>query len=269
MRDGMRVWVAAGIGLWLGFAPAAAFDLRDWTRKPIPNSPTVFYECTTPPACGAGSAVSGRMHPLPPNPVGIEDERQRQQGIARRMREQMADRIVEVDVDQTRERPIEGLRAFVTAKVVIFADGRRQAYIDSMLFGPTRAYSIVASGGDPEVVRRNFEGYAKTLALVLDQLAAADATRSAPQPGPPPQQPQLSPRPPRPAPPPRPQPPTAQKNPPAGPQPNYRPGPNPQEPYHEPPDYQPAPGNFPPPPSQGFPPQPPPANFPPPPAPPR
>ena len=259
-----RALAAAVIGLGLAAAPAAAFDLRDWSRRPIPNSPTAFYECGQPQVCGAGSAVSARLQPLDAGPSGIEDERRRQRDIAQRLFEQMAGRITDIQTGDTRELPIEGLRALVTEKRASFTDGRRQFYIDAVLFGRTRAYSIVSSGGDVEQVRRNFEGYARMMALVLEQLASADAAQPPPPQSSPP--PQTSPRPSRP-PPPRSQPPATQNRPPATTQapPNYPPAPN----YQEPPNYQQPPGNFPPPPAQNFPPQQPPANFPPPPAPPR
>jgi len=250
MRIPIRALAASVFGLGLALAPAAAFDLRDWTRRPLPNSPTAFYECAAPPVCGNGSAVSARLQPLDAGPSGIEDERRRQQGIAQRLFEQMAGRIADIQTGDTREVPIEGLRALVTEKRANFTDGRRQFYIDAVLFGPTQAYSIVSSGGDAEQVRRNFEGYARLMALVLDQMASAGAAQTAPPPGPPP--PQTAPRPSRPPPPPsRSQPPSTQNRPPPMTQ-----APN----YQEPPNYQQPPGNFPPPP---------PPNFPPPPAPPR
>jgi len=211
----MRTLTASIWLLWLALTPAAAFDLSHWTRKALPNSPTVFYECSNPQACGEGSAISARLQQLGASPANIEDERGRQQSIAQRMRQQMADRVADVDVDQTRERPIEGLRAFVTYKVVVCHDGRRQAYVDGMLFGPTRAYSIVASGGNPEQVHRNFDGYARVIVLVLDQLAAVDRNQAAP--------PQQQPRPGRPPPQAQPalpqhQPPPGYYEPPSGPQ---------------------------------------------------
>jgi hypothetical protein len=248
--------------------PAAAFDLRDWRRQQILNSPTAFYECGNPQTCGNGSAVSARLQALDTAPRGVEEERRRQQEIAQRLFEQMAGRITDIQTGETRELPIEGLRALATEKRASFTDGRRQFYIDALLFGPTRAYSIVSSGGDPEQVRRNFEGYTRLMALVLEQLASADAGQ--PPQGPPPPPEQTAPRPSRPPPPPPPQrsqAPPPQMHPPATTQapPQFQPAPN----YQEPPNYRPPPGHSPPAPSQGFPPATPPANFPPPPAPPR
>jgi hypothetical protein len=274
-----RALAGSVFALGLALAPAAAFDLRDWTRRQLPNSPTAFFECAQPRACGNGSAVSGRLQPLDAAPTGIEDERRRQQEIAQRLFEQMAGRITDIQTGDTREAPIEGLRALVTEKRASFTDGRRQFYIDALLFGPTRSYAIVSSGGDPEQVRRNFEGYARLMALVLDQLASADAAQT-PQVPPPQAAPELPPTAPQPpqqtaprptGPPPSPPPqrsqaPPPQHRPPAiKPAPQHQPAPN----YQEPPDYQPPPGNTSPPPAQGFPPSPPPANFPPPSPPPR
>jgi hypothetical protein len=177
----MRALIAVCAGFYAVLSPAAAqdrFDLRDWTRRAIPDSPTVFYECTVPPVCGRGSAVSGRLQSQRAAPSDIRGERQRQQAMEQRMREQSGGRIVDVRTGETREQPINGLRALVTEKQARLGDGGQQFYIDAVLFGRTRVYSIVASGGDPQQVRRNFEGYARVLALVLDQIAIADRVRT-------------------------------------------------------------------------------------------
>jgi hypothetical protein len=177
----MRLFIAICVGLCTALTPVAAqdrFDLRDWTRRALPDSPTVFYECAVPPVCGHGSAVSGRLQSLRAAPSDIQGERQRQQAMEPRMREQSGGRIVDVRTGETREQPIDGLRALVTEKQARLGDGGQQYYIDGVLFGRTRVYSIVASGGDPQQVRRNFEGYARVLALILDQIATADRPRT-------------------------------------------------------------------------------------------
>lgn len=175
----MRTLAAAILGLWLALGQAAAFDFADWARRPIPGSQRVYYECTAPAACGKASAVSALMLPLNARTNSIEDERRRQRNFVRQLREKSGQQ-VKVEIDDTREQTIEGLRVLSTEKRVILANGLRQNHLDAVIFGQTRAYSIVVTGVDVDHVRRNFDGYAGVIALVLDQLAVSDRARSAP-----------------------------------------------------------------------------------------
>jgi hypothetical protein len=177
--------IAAAL-LVLAAAPAIAqerpherFDLRDWTRKALPDSPTALFECRLPKNCGANSVVSGRLIERPKEPLTVEGQKARQQEIVRRMREQGAGRIKDIEVDETKETKIEGLQFVYTEKRVIPEKGPTRVFLDGILVGKTKAYTVVSSGLEPAQVRSNFNGMAVVAALILDQMALEAATSAA------------------------------------------------------------------------------------------
>lgn len=166
--------------LMLAAAPAQAqsrFDLRDWTRKPIAESSTLFLECKVEKACGEGSAVSGRQTVRPKEPLTVSGQRGREQAIVKRMKEQSEGRIKDVELGETRETLVEGLPFIYTEKKVIRAKGDPQIYLSGVMVGKTRAYTVIASGESALQVRSNFQGFARIVALVLGELAV-DAPKS-------------------------------------------------------------------------------------------
>jgi hypothetical protein len=174
--------------LALGSAPTLAqerFDLREWTRKALPDSPTALFECRLSQTCGAGSIVSGRMIDAPKEPLTIEGQRRRQQEIVRRMREQGEARIKDVEVDETREIKVEGLQLIFTEKRVVPVKGATRTFVDGILVGKTKAYTVVSSASTPEQARNHFNGFARIAALILDQLALqAGPSGTSPAPSP-------------------------------------------------------------------------------------
>ena len=170
----VRCWALAAV-LLQSVLPAAAqerFDLRDWKRKPIADSPALFYECQAPQLCGAGSAVSARLMALPKEALTVERQRAREAEIVRRMREQSDGKIKSVDVGETREIRIEQLPVIFTEKRVTPASGPARTDVAGIMTGKTRAYVVIATARTPEQARSNFSGMARVAALILDQMAA-------------------------------------------------------------------------------------------------
>ena len=156
-------------------APAFAqerFDLRDWNRKPIADSPALFYDCRAPQTCGAGSAVSARMQALPKEPLTVERQRARETEIVRRMREQTDGKIKSVDLGETREIKVDQFPLIFTEKRVTPASGPARTDIAGIMTGKTRAYVVISTARTPEQARSNFSGFARVVALILDQMPA-------------------------------------------------------------------------------------------------
>jgi hypothetical protein len=169
--------IVAGIAaclVLLASAPVSAqerFDLRDWSRKALPDTPTALFDCKQPKSCGVGSVISARLIPLPKEPLTVSNQKVRQQGIVRRMREQGEGRLKDIEVDEPRETKIEGMQFIYTEKRVIPQKGATRTYVDGILVGKTKAYLVVSSGPEAARVRDNFNGLALVTAFVLDQMA--------------------------------------------------------------------------------------------------
>jgi len=151
------------------------FDLRDWNRKKIEDSTTVFFECTAVAVCGNGSSVSGRLIALPKQPWTVERLRAREERNAKRRREQGEGRIKDIELGETKEVKIGFLPLVYIEKKVVPASGQPRTELAGIITGKTKAYSIVASGSDVAKVRNNFTGLARILSLVLEQMAADSA----------------------------------------------------------------------------------------------
>jgi hypothetical protein len=181
----LALLMAAPAAAQLG-SPASAqerFDLRDWKRKPLPDSPTILFECNLAARCGEGSIVSGRLLDKPRQPVTVERQKQREAQSAKRMREQSSGRIKEIVLGETRETKVESLTMIVTDKRIVSTSGTRY-FIDGVMIGKTKIYSLIASGAKAEQVRNNFTAYALVAAVVLDHLAteAEDDEEETPKP---------------------------------------------------------------------------------------
>jgi hypothetical protein len=168
-----------GALLLVGASSASAqarFDLRDWTRKPVPDSTTAFFECNAEKFCGDGSRVSAHQNARPKEPLTISGMRTREQAVVKRMKEQSEGRIKNIELGETRETLVDGLPLFYTEKK-IRAKGDPQIYVGGIMVGKTKAYSIIASGEAAIQVRSNFQGFARIVALILGELAV-DAPKS-------------------------------------------------------------------------------------------
>lgn len=178
--------VAAAFGLALGFwlaatAPGLAqapqrFDLGDWTRKSLGEKSTVlFLECREATACGAGSAVSARLMARPAEPPTVAAQRQREEAVARHLREDGKGRIKDVVLGETRSSTVGGLPLIYTEKRVVAAKGGIRHDVTGLMMGASRAYTIIATSRDAEAARRNFSAFAQLVALILDQMAVEAA----------------------------------------------------------------------------------------------
>lgn len=158
------------------------FDLRDWSREAIEDSTAAKFECEKPKLCGEGSSVSARLMARPKEPLTVERQRAREAEIAKRMREQAEGRIKDVAVGETREIKVAGLPLIYTEKRVTLTKGGVRTDIAGVMTGRTKAYVVVSSGRSAEHVRSNFSGYARVVALILEQMAADAAASEAAKP---------------------------------------------------------------------------------------
>lgn len=164
------------------------FDLRDWTREAIEDSKAAKFECAKEKICGEGSAVSARLIVIPKEPVTVERQRTQQAAVAKRMREQSDGRYKSVDVSETRETKVESIPLVFTEKRVTLKNDKKLIDLGGVMTGRTRAFIIISTGSDAEKVRANFQGFARIVALMLDQMAAESAL-AAPSPPAPAQEP--------------------------------------------------------------------------------
>lgn len=153
----------------------APFDLRDWNRENLANnSPTVFYRCARPSACGRDSAVSARLQPVNQTVPTLANEPQRERGIAQRLREQNRD-ITDIEIGSPHEANEQGLTVYITEKRISYANAPVETIIDGVIIRAGRFYTIVASGTDNAQARRNFAGFLPVVAFGLLSLDIPNA----------------------------------------------------------------------------------------------
>lgn len=153
----------------------APFDLRDWNRENLANnSPTVFYRCARPSACGRDSAVSARLQPPNQAVPTLANEPQRERGIAQRLRERNRD-ITNIEIGSPREANEQGLTVYITEKRISYPNAPEETVIDGAIIRAGRFYTIVSSGTDNAQVRRNFAGFLPVVAFGLLSLDIPNA----------------------------------------------------------------------------------------------